>query len=108
MIKKSTFHKVGLFDEILRYSEDWDWFMRARELNVKTAVLKQVVQYHRQHDQNITNKADLSNRYLTRMIKMSFDRRRRRDHGLAKSLPKLPGQEKAQTPPALKDAITPK
>ncbi len=107
MMRKSAFHTVGLFDETLRYTEDWDWFMRARELNVGTTVLKQVVQFHRRHDQNITNQADLGNQYAIRMIKMSLDRRRRRGNGLAASLPKLPGQEKLNAPPAVRDVTTP-
>jgi glycosyltransferase involved in cell wall biosynthesis len=31
VIRTSVFEHVGLFDETMRYSEDVDWFMRARE-----------------------------------------------------------------------------
>ena len=107
MIRKSAFDTVGLFDETMRYSEDWDWFMRARELGVKTTVLKEVVQLHRRHDRNITNQADAGNQYAIRMIKMSLDRRRRRDGGLAASLPKLAVQEKLNISPAARDVTAP-
>ena len=34
IFRKSIFKKVGLFDENLYHCDDWDWFMRARELGI--------------------------------------------------------------------------
>ena len=35
LIRKTVFDKVGLLDETLRHCDDWDWFMRARELGAE-------------------------------------------------------------------------
>lgn len=89
VFRKSVFDKIGLFDETQRYCDDWDWFMRARELNIKMVVHKKVVQFYRRHDQNMTNQETLNTHYFIRMLKKSLDRRRIQKEGSAMSLEKL-------------------
>lgn len=89
IFRRSIFDKIGLFDETQRYCDDWDWFMRARELGIEMVVHKEVVQLYRRHDQNMTNQQSLSNHYFIRMLKKSLDRRRTQKEGLAISLEKL-------------------
>jgi len=89
LFRKSVFDKIGLFDEGQRYSDDWDWFMRARESGIKMAVHKEVVHLYRRHEQNMTNQQSLGNHYFIRMLKKSLDRRRQENHGQAKSLTNL-------------------
>jgi glycosyltransferase involved in cell wall biosynthesis len=97
VFRKSVFDKIGLFDEIQRYCDDWDWFMRAREFNIEMVVHKEVVQLYRRHDQNMTNQQSLGNQYFIRMLKKSLDRRRQENCGQAESLPRLScvGEESA-------------
>lgn len=89
LFRRSVFDKVGLFDEALSYSDDWDWFMRARELDIPMIIDPQVVLLSRRHDHNLTNQRELNNRFLVRMLKKSLDRRRCQNGALAESLPKL-------------------
>ena len=88
LFRKSVFEKVGLFDERLKYQDDWDWFMRARELGVSMVMSREVVLFYRRHEHNLTNRRELNDRYMMRMFKQSLDRRRRHN-GVARSLPGL-------------------
>lgn len=97
IVRRSAFHKVGLFDETLRHAEDWDWFMRARELGVSMQIHQEVMQLYRRHDRNITNQVELDNQHTIRMLKKSLDRRRQHNSGLARSLSKLSVFEEEST-----------
>lgn len=89
VFRKSVFEKVGLFDEELSYSEDHDWFLRAREKRISMLILEEVVLYHRRHDHNMTDSPKAGGYYqLTKVLKKSLDRRRQNDDN-PKSLPKL-------------------
>ena len=88
IFRRSAFEQVGPFDEQLRFSEDVDWFMRARERGVRTAKIEDVTLFYRIHDQNMTRDKALTNLNTFRVLKMSLDRRRR-EHGFAESLPGL-------------------
>jgi hypothetical protein len=54
VMRKSVFDRVGLFDETMRYSEDVDWFMRARESGAAIMTIDAVTLFYRQHEQNMT------------------------------------------------------
>lgn len=89
LIKKSVFTKVGNFDEEMRLSEDFDWFLRARESGIKVDVHQDVVQYYRQHDKNTTGDTLAANRYLLKAFKKSIDRRK--NAGLTLTESNVPG-----------------
>lgn len=89
VFRRSVFDKVGFFDETQRYCDDWDWFMRARELGVEMVLHKEVVHLYRRHDQNMTNQQALGNHYFIRMLKKSLNRRRFQNEGVALPLSKL-------------------
>jgi glycosyltransferase involved in cell wall biosynthesis len=88
-----VFEKVGRFDPTQRYCDDWDWYMRVRELGVGMRIHEDVVHYYRRHDRNMTNNVELGNQHTLLMLKKSLERRRKQ-HGTAESLPSLlDGQE---------------
>ena len=95
LFRKSVFDKVGLLNQEFRYSDDLDWFMRARELGVLMMVYPETALFYRRHDRNITNQVELNNQYMLKMLKKSLERRRQQNHGLAKSLPHLSVQVEA-------------
>ena len=76
LFRRAVFEKVGLFDESLRFSEDHDWFLRARERDVKMVILKDVTLLYRLHSGNVTRGKDSQDFLLTRVLKKSLDRRR--------------------------------
>ena len=88
VFRKSAFDRVGLFDEGMRYSEDVDWFMRARESGIRMIVIEEVTLYYRLHNQNMTLQKNPVELNVLRALKKSLDRRRG-NGGPAASLPRL-------------------
>jgi len=86
VIRKSVFERVGLFDETMRYSEDVDWFMRAREGGAAIKTIDAVTLFYRQHEQNLTRGKSTSELNVLKALKRSLDRRRERS-GFAAALP---------------------
>jgi glycosyltransferase involved in cell wall biosynthesis len=78
VIRKSVFDRVGLFDETMRYSEDVDWFMRARESGAAIMTIDAVTLFYRQHEQNMTRGKSTSELNVLKALKRSLDRRRER------------------------------
>ena len=97
IIRKSVFDRVGLFDETMRYSEDVDWFMRARERGAAIVTLDAVTLFYRQHEQNMTRGKSTSELNVLKALKRSLDRRRERT-GFASALPtmKMPREESSK------------
>jgi GT2 family glycosyltransferase len=87
LFKKSVFDKVGRFDESLQYSEEHDWFLRARELDVSISILKDITLYYRIHDKNMSHNEDLWKPFMVKVLKKSLDRRRKYGQGKIQELP---------------------
>jgi glycosyltransferase involved in cell wall biosynthesis len=86
IIRKCVFERVGLFDETMRYSEDVDWFMRARESGAAIVTIDAVTLLYRQHEENMTRGKSTSELNVLKALKKSLDRRRERT-GSASALP---------------------
>ena len=86
VIRKSVFERIGLFDETMRYSEDVDWFMRAREAGAAIMTIDAVTLLYRQHEQNMTRGKSTSELNVLKALKRSLDRRRDQT-GVASALP---------------------
>jgi glycosyltransferase involved in cell wall biosynthesis len=97
VIRRSVFERVGLFDETMRYSEDVDWFMRAREAGAAILTIDAVTLFYRQHEENMTRGKSTSELNVLKALKRSLDRRREQT-GVAAALPtfKLSGEEQSQ------------
>lgn len=79
LYRRSVFNKVGLFDELLWYCEDTDWFFRSWELNISKTVLPQVMLFYRKHDRNMTlQHKDLVHFGWLKIFKRRIDRARAR------------------------------
>jgi glycosyltransferase involved in cell wall biosynthesis len=74
--RRRAFERVGPFDETLRFNEDTDWFLRAREAGVRIRILEDVTLEYRLHDANMTRARTVQQMSLTRVLKMSLERRR--------------------------------
>ena len=86
IIRKSVFERVGAFDEGMRYSEDVDWFMRARETGARIVTIDAVTLLYRQHEENMTRGKSTSELNVLKALKRSLDRRREAT-GAAAALP---------------------
>ena len=89
IIRKSVFERIGLFDETMRFSEDVDWFMRAREGGAAILTIDAVTLFYRQHEQNMTRGKTTSELNILKTLKRSLDRRRG-STGIASALPAFP------------------
>lgn len=56
MLKKEVINHVGLFDEQLGSSADFDWYSRAKNLKTKIEFLNELVTLRRIHDSNLSYK----------------------------------------------------
>lgn len=88
VIRKSVFERVGFFDETMRYSEDVDWFMRAREGGAAIVTIDAVTLLYRQHEHNMTRGKSTSELNVLKALKRSLDRRREHT-GSASALPRF-------------------
>lgn len=80
--RKSTFEKVGYFDESMRFAEDVDWFHRAREENIVKIINSEVALYYRIHQENMTNGKSIHELGYIDVYKKRLDRiRKRRKQG---------------------------
>ena len=89
LFRKSVFDKVGYLDESLDYCEDWDWFMRAKEMNIPMMLHQEVIYFYRRHDQNITNNTETGFDFALKMLRLSLNRRKQQGNGTVAKLPRL-------------------
>ena len=89
LFRRTVFERVGVMDESLRHSDDWDWFMRARELQVPMLLHEDIVLRARLHWNNMTRDRKAGMHFLPIMLKRSIDRRRTIAKGQPQSLTKL-------------------
>ena len=76
LYRRRVFDSVGTFDESMRFGEDTDWFLRAREASVRMKVVKSSGIRYRRHAANVTNRLDSSALGFVQSVKRSLDRRR--------------------------------
>jgi glycosyltransferase involved in cell wall biosynthesis len=77
LFRKAALQRIGPFDESLRfYSDDMDWFMRAREQAVSMAVLDDVTLLWRMHERNTSRDRSVRDGALFEVLKRSLARRR--------------------------------
>jgi glycosyltransferase involved in cell wall biosynthesis len=79
--RRPVFDRVGLFNESLRYSEDVDWFMRAREEDISMVILGNVTLLYQLHAGNMTRQMSSERSNLAAVMRLSLERRRRRGAG---------------------------
>jgi glycosyltransferase involved in cell wall biosynthesis len=76
LFRRRVFDYVGLFDTAFRYSDDQDWFLRAREVNARMVILEQTTLLYRLHETNMTRDKAAPQLELARILKRSLERRR--------------------------------
>jgi glycosyltransferase involved in cell wall biosynthesis len=89
LVRKSLFSRLGMLNTQLFCCDDWDWFMRARELGIRMDIHNGLVLNYRRHGGNLTNNQARNNRYIVKMLKQSLDRRRAAGGETVRSLPSL-------------------
>jgi len=77
LFRRTVFDRIGTLDSDLRFAEDLDWFVRARDLGVSMLFMKEVTQIARRHGDNVTWGKKMQERIFVMIIKRSLDRRRK-------------------------------
>ena len=94
IFKREIFDELGLFNESLRYGEDVEWILRAREKNVPIVVLDCTTLLYYKNPQSMTYRKDVIETDFLTGIKRSLDRRRTKKNSIAKSLPSFKYKKK--------------
>lgn len=81
LFRISAFEQVGGFDPELEYSDDMDWYQRARESDLQISLHKDVVLHHRRHANNLTKNIEKKERFHLLMLHKSIKRRREQGIG---------------------------
>lgn len=76
LARRTAFARFGLLDPALRYSEDLDWVLRAREQGVREARTGATVVLHRRREGSMTRDREASDRSVVHAIHASLTRRR--------------------------------
>lgn len=79
LFRRSVFKRVGLLCESLRYSEDVDWFLRAKEMGIGIHFSSETALFYRQHENNLTKDRCATQRGLFSALQRSAARRRERN-----------------------------
>ncbi|HEX7586895.1 MAG TPA: glycosyltransferase [Anaerolineae bacterium] len=77
--RKSLFDQIGGFNPEFVIGEDNDWFVRAKDKHVPSAVIPRALTYKRIHDSNISFariNAETLDRDMLKIAKQSIDRKR--------------------------------
>ncbi|MBP6506072.1 MAG: glycosyltransferase family 2 protein [Opitutaceae bacterium] len=85
LFRRTVFARVGGFDAGKRYSEDLDWFIRARESGVAIYCQSNLGLIKRCHDRNMTRGKSIADLGIAAVLHASLVRRRQTD-GLARPL----------------------
>lgn len=75
LFRREAFSRVGPLDENLRFGEDVDWFLRAREAGVDHVTTGETVLRYRLHEGNVTRDREAARRGLARALHQSLRRR---------------------------------
>ena len=76
LVRRSSLFRVGLFDPQWKTGDFIDWYIRATELPLKTAMLPDVVARRRIHDTNMGIREREARSEYPRIMRMALERRR--------------------------------
>ena len=76
LFRRSAFERLGRFDPGMRFGEDSDWFVRARQHEVKVAHVDRTTLLVRRHGGNMTEGKSLVELNMLTIIKKAIDRKR--------------------------------
>jgi glycosyltransferase involved in cell wall biosynthesis len=76
LIRAAAFHRVGLFDPRWQIGNFIDWYLRAQETGLRSAMLPEVLLRRRLHADNMGTRERASRHAYARILKHALDRRR--------------------------------
>lgn len=83
VVKRESFFRVGWYETQWKNGQDLDWFIRAREIKLKEAMIPEVLALRRLHTANSGIIQPQSGKNRLQILKESLDRRRKISQDLA-------------------------
>jgi GT2 family glycosyltransferase len=77
VMRRSVFDRIGLLGEDILFNEDTDFWLRAREADLRILVLRRLSLIYRIHGRNLTTGGDLKSMGFFDILQRSLERRRR-------------------------------
>ena len=74
--RKTVFEQVGTFNIRYQLAEDVDWYARAKDLGIPSAVVPEVLLSKRVHDRNASTNAQVSTQALLQVLRQSIQRQK--------------------------------
>jgi len=84
LIKKKSFFRIGFFDTRWEIGDFIDWYKRAKEKDLKTALTPEVVMRRRIHSRNMSSSRERGKKDYVRILKAAIDRSRNKGARLEK------------------------
>ena len=79
LARSNTFQEVGLYNPGYQFGENAEWLTRAKDADVRYAILPETLLILRVHDKNLTHHIDEMRPNILRALKASIDRQRSKD-----------------------------
>ena len=76
LVHRSVFDKIGTFNENLSFHEDTEFWLRARENDIKIVLQRKIALIYRLHDSNLTKEEDIKSLGFLHVLFDSIQRRR--------------------------------
>jgi len=76
LIKKKSFFRIGFFDTRWKIGDFIDWYKRAKEKDLKTALIPEAVMKRRIHSRNMSSSKGRGKKDYVRILKAAIDRSR--------------------------------
>lgn len=83
LVRSETFEQVGVFDEEMRFSEDFDWWNRVREGDIPYQILSQTMLHYHFHGSNSVAGKSAESLGVLDALARSIKRRRETQRGQA-------------------------
>jgi glycosyltransferase involved in cell wall biosynthesis len=74
LLRRQVFGEIGLCNPIFRLCDDVDWFNRAREVNIRLALMPQALLFYRQHQNNISKNSQQVSYWMARAFQARLQR----------------------------------
>ncbi len=79
LMPRTTWDRVGPFDETMTHSEDTDWLARASDAEIQIAMVDEVLVTHRIHDRNASGMAEAVRGGVLTALRASLQRKHEPD-----------------------------
>lgn len=86
LIKKTSFSRIGFFSTRWEMGDFIEWYKRAKEKDLKTALIPEIVMKRRIHSHNMSLSRETGKKDYVRILKAAMDRSRKKESEKQKNI----------------------